>query len=87
VSEGLTDRQAEVLQFINAHRAAEQCNPTCAEIAQWFGWASPNAAKDHLWALGKKGVIEFRHGKSRGYKVVWRYAVPALLWKAPEVAA
>lgn len=72
----LTSRQLDVLRFINQHRESEQCNPTCAEISQAFGWASANAAHDHLVALRKHGVIDDRNSpfgaqrKARGYIVV-----------------
>ena len=69
----LTYRQMEVLSFINAYRATQQCNPTCAEISAHFGWASANAADDHLTALQRKLVLTRRHGKSRGYIVATAY--------------
>lgn len=72
----LTDRQAQILVFINGFRARNQCNPTCAEIAQHFGFASANASNDHLRALIKKSVLRPRlasgrrkQQKSRGYIV------------------
>lgn len=66
----LTPTQQRVLDFINEFRAREQCNPTCLEIAQKFGWASPNAANDHLLAMELRGVIERRlHKGSRRYIV------------------
>lgn len=75
----LTERQEQVLKFINAFRSRFQCNPTRAEIAEHFGWASPNAAEDHLQCLLRKGVItprKTRHGwqqKARGFIVVSPY--------------
>lgn len=66
----LTDRQLEVLSFINRFRETAQCNPTCSEIAIAFGFASPNAANDHLRALAYKGAITYREGhRARGYIV------------------
>ena len=66
----LTDRQRQVLAFINGFRQRVQCNPTRAEIAIGFGFASPNAAEDHLRALERHGVIAFRAGsRARGYIV------------------
>jgi repressor LexA len=76
MSEELTDRQMQVLKFINAFRASEQCNPTCDEIKNSFGWSSANAAHDHLVALRKHGVIDERKSifgwqkRSRGYIVL-----------------
>ena len=68
---GLTERQREVLLFINAHRAKNQCNPPTVELAQNFGWASPNAAADHLASMARKGVLSFRPAKSRGYIIAY----------------
>lgn len=66
----MTPRQQEVLNFINIFRGMNQCNPTCAEIAEAFNFASPNAAHDHLMSLKRQGAIEFRAGKTaRGYIV------------------
>lgn len=76
----LTDRQAQVLSFINTFRRAEQCNPTCAEIATNFGFASVNAASEHLRALERKSVIVPRvdvctgNKLARDYKVAWPYS-------------
>lgn len=53
----LTARQAEVLAFINEFRSREQSNPTQAELADHFGWASQNPSATHLQALERKGVI------------------------------
>jgi repressor LexA len=64
----LTARQWQVLTFINRFREKNQCNPTRAEIAQEFGFRSPNAAEDHLLALMRKGVIELS-ARSRGILV------------------
>ena len=69
MSDELSPRQTDVLSFINRFRLAEQCNPTCHEISEHFGWASHTAADDHLAAMEKKGVILRRPGKARGYKV------------------
>lgn len=66
-----TERQYEMLLFINTYRSREQCNPTCNEIAQHFGWSSANASNDILKLLERKGAIEYRPGqKARGYRVL-----------------
>lgn len=70
----LTDRQVDVLRYINKHRNKEQCNPTMEEISAHFGWASPNAAQTHVDAMVKKGVITRRDGKSRGYVVAYPWS-------------
>jgi repressor LexA len=43
--------------------------PTRAEICAALGFASPNAAEDHLRALARKGAIELLPGASRGIVV------------------
>ena len=65
----LTPLQLEVLQFINQFREQEQCNPTHAEIAEYFGWRSLNSARTHLKALERRGVLRFRSPGFKGYIV------------------
>lgn len=64
----LTSRQAEILaalrKFIDEHGRP----PTRAEIAQAFGFRSPNAAEEHLRALARKGAIELT-GVARGIRL------------------
>lgn len=62
----LTKRQQEIFDFILDCMAANGAPPTRVEIADHFGFRSPNAAEDHLKALDKKGHIELRSGTSRG---------------------
>lgn len=62
----LTKRQQEIFDFILECMAANGAPPTRVEIAEHFGFKSPNAAEDHLKALDKKGHIELRSGTSRG---------------------
>ena len=65
----LTARQAQVLALIEQAIARTGAPPTRAEIAAELGFASPNAAEDHLRALAKKGVIELVSGTSRGIRL------------------
>lgn len=62
----LTKRQQEIFDFILECITANGAPPTRVEIAEHFGFRSPNAAEDHLKALDKKGHIELRSGTSRG---------------------
>lgn len=66
----LTVRQGEIFDFINSFRLVNQTPPTRAEIARHFGWASPNAAQDHLYLISLKGWIELVPGRSRGIRVI-----------------
>jgi len=62
----LTKRQQQIFDFIVDCISANGAPPTRVEIADHFGFRSPNAAEDHLKALDKKGHIELRSGTSRG---------------------
>ncbi|MBL4671361.1 MAG: transcriptional repressor LexA [Arenicella sp.] len=62
----LTKRQQQIFDFILDCMVANGAPPTRVEIADNFGFRSPNAAEDHLKALDKKGHIELRSGTSRG---------------------
>ena len=66
----LTARQEEVLAFIRDCLVENGMPPTRAEICKALGFASPNAAEDHLRALARKGAIELLPGASRGIRVV-----------------
>ena len=65
----LTPRQQEILLLIKEHINATGFPPTRAEIAERFGFRSPNAAEEHLKALARKGVIELTSGASRGIRL------------------
>lgn len=62
----LTDKQARVLAFIRRYYARHGIPPTRAEISTALGFASPNAAQEHLKTLARKGAIELRASSSRG---------------------
>jgi repressor LexA len=66
----LTRRQAEILALIREYVCDEGYPPTRAEIAEAFGFRSPNAAEEHLRALERKGVIELLPGSSRGIRLL-----------------
>ena len=65
----LTKRQQDIYDFILNCINENGAPPTRVEIAEHFGFRSPNAAEDHLKALDKKGHIELRSGTSRGILV------------------
>lgn len=68
--ETLTERQAEILQFIERSVAERGYPPTMEEIVQAFGFASRNAARDHLLALARKGYVELTRNSARGIRVL-----------------
>lgn len=68
--EGLTDRQNEILDFVRQTLRDKGAPPTRADIAQTFGFSSPNAAERHLRALETKGYIELVAGSARGIRLL-----------------
>ncbi|MDE2440842.1 MAG: transcriptional repressor LexA, partial [Betaproteobacteria bacterium] len=74
----LTPRQQEILDFIKNTVEVLGAPPTRAEIASAFGFASPNAAEDHLKALAKKGAINLEPGSARGIRLVEQLGLPLI---------
>jgi repressor LexA len=58
-----TERQREVLAYIQAFRTRHQRPPTISDIAVRFGFHR-NAARRHLVALASKGVIVRGEGEA-----------------------
>jgi len=69
----LTSRQEEILQLVHDSITENGAPPTRSEIAQKLGFASANAAEEHLRALAKKGYIELTPGTSRGIRIPQRF--------------
>ena len=65
----LTQRQAEIWQFIRSYQEAEGYPPSRAEIAARFGFRSVNAVTEHLKALARKGAIDLAPDTSRGIRL------------------
>jgi repressor LexA len=65
----LTPRQEEILNLIKEWIETTGLPPTRAEIAERFGFSSPNAAEQHLKVLAKKGALELVLGTSRGIRL------------------
>src|SRR4051794_11130018 len=66
----LTQRQREVLEFVQAALQQGQPAPTLREIAAHFKFRSSRAAADHLDALKRKGMLEAAVGKARALRVL-----------------
>lgn len=64
----LTDRQKEVLEFIQESIAARGYPPTLREIGERMGIRSTNGVNDHLKALEKKGYLAREDLKSRALR-------------------
>ena len=61
---GLTDRQAEVLGFIDSFTKRHSYAPTIREIGEHFHM-SGKAAFDHITALKRKGFLISDSNKAR----------------------
>jgi repressor LexA len=72
----LTPRQQEILDFIRNSIETLGAPPTRSEICNAFGFASPNAAEDHLKALSRIGVINMEPGSARGIRLVEQLGLP-----------
>jgi repressor LexA len=78
MADNLTPRQQEILDFIRNSLEVLGAPPTRTEICNAFGFASPNAAEDHLRALAKKGVIVLEPGSARGIRLVEQLGLPLI---------
>ncbi|MEF8698019.1 MAG: transcriptional repressor LexA [Candidatus Accumulibacter sp. UW20] len=74
----LTARQREILDFIRSTLENHGAPPTRAEIANAFGFASHNAAEEHLKALARKGIIILEPGSARGIRLVEQLGLPLI---------
>lgn len=72
ISNELTDRQREILEFLRCFIEKYGYPPTRYEIAQGFGFKSMNASQQHLEALQAKGYILMSEGRSRGISLATR---------------
>jgi repressor LexA len=74
----MTRRQQEILSLIRERIETTGLPPTRAEIAQYFGFSSPNAAEQHLKVLAKKGVLDLMPGASRGIRLTGGGGLPVV---------
>src|ERR1041385_2854818 len=65
----LTERQQQILRFIQGKQDSEGLTPTFREIAGHFRFRSPNAALAHVQALLAKGFLTNLPGRSRSLQV------------------
>jgi SOS-response transcriptional repressor LexA len=66
---GLTERQADVLAWIEVFILRNRQSPTLREICDGMGF-SLHAADCHVRAIRSKGRITFEDGKSQTIRVV-----------------
>ena len=72
----LTSRQEEILNLIKEWIETTGLPPTRMEIAQHFGFSSPNAAEQHLKVLVEEGALDLVPGTSRGIRLKGDGGVP-----------
>lgn len=68
----LTERQKQILDFIQHRQTFEKLTPTLREIASHFRFNSPNAALAHVQALRSKGFLKNLPGRARSLQVIDR---------------
>ena len=66
----LTERQKQILDFIQHKQDFEKLTPTLREIASHFHFNSPNAALAHVQALCAKGFLKNLPGRARSLQVI-----------------
>lgn len=69
MSEELTERQSEILGWIEGYIEDQEYPPTIQEIADAHGISAPKAVQDHLAALARKGRIERVPNIARGIRI------------------
>jgi len=66
----LTDRQRQILEFVNAHVERHGYPPTVREIGQAVGLTSPSTVHAHLAKLESAGLIRRDATKPRALEVI-----------------
>ncbi|MCZ2155148.1 MAG: hypothetical protein LC114_14820 [Bryobacterales bacterium] len=54
----LTERQKEVLAFVEERQSTAGFPPTVKEIAEHFGFRSANSVRQHLRLIESKGLVK-----------------------------
>lgn len=65
----LTKKQKSIFEFLKSYVKEHGYPPTMREIGAYFGFTWP-AAKGHLIALKKKGLVRINPFKSRGIEIL-----------------
>ncbi|MFL6539120.1 MAG: transcriptional repressor LexA [Chthoniobacterales bacterium] len=61
----LTDRQRDILEFVQSEQREKGITPSTREIQQHFGFASQTSVMQYLDALSRKGFIDRQARKAR----------------------
>lgn len=68
--QNLTQRQTQILDFLQTFKDQEGVSPTYREISGHFGFKSTKAASDHVRALERKGYVRLHGKRSRSIEIV-----------------
>jgi len=79
MSDTLTKRQKEILDFINDYTGEHGYAPSYREIGQNFGLTSSATVAEHVQTLRSKGYLNYEEGEARSIEVV---ELPNLFAKA-----
>lgn len=80
-SPSLTEKQAEILSYIEAEIAESGCPPTFRQIAKHFGYKAVGTVEDHVKALIRKGVLLKESGVACGIRLAHHsspFSIPIL---------
>jgi repressor LexA len=66
----LTQRQKQILDFIQNCQQSRGVTPTLREMAREFGFNSMTSAVDHVRALRKKGMLSSSPRRARSLRVI-----------------
>jgi hypothetical protein len=69
-SRNLTKAQVDVYQYLISFIASNGFSPSFDEIRANFGWKSKNAARDHVAAIERKGLISCAWGVPRSIVIL-----------------
>lgn len=65
----LTERQADIIDYVKDYKDNYGYSPTYTEIADYFGFSSRNA-QQHIRAIERKGKIKTTPGISRSIIII-----------------
>ncbi len=66
----LTQRQKEILEYIEGYQAERGISPTQREIRDYFGYSSYGTVYKHLRLLQEKGFLQRDRNQKRGLQLV-----------------
>ena len=78
----LTEAQENVLAFMVRHQELHARPPSLREICEEFGFASHNAARKHVQALERKGMVK-QTGDGRTYAAVNAKEIQGYFFSVP----